>query len=130
MIESGQEDGRDQVRPFVDILTQMNKEGGFQRSVLATEEGLPIAAAPDTAEGESVGALVAMLQQVSREIQSQLDLKGVNEVTIRDDGRVRLVCRGIPFQGDTLILAALVPPDQYYRRVTNRAIRLIQNQLD
>ncbi|MFO8035122.1 MAG: roadblock/LC7 domain-containing protein [Anaerolineales bacterium] len=129
MIDSGQESGRDQATPFVDILTQMNEEGGFQQSVLVTGEGLPIAAAPDPVKGESVGALVALLHQVSRDIQTQLDLRGVNEVTILDDDRIRLVCRGIACQGDTLILAALVPPDQYYRRVTNRAIRRIRNQL-
>jgi predicted regulator of Ras-like GTPase activity (Roadblock/LC7/MglB family) len=130
MVGNSQDSGRQQTFPFVNILTQMNEEGGFQRSVLATGEGLPIAAVPDSMESESTGALVAMLQQVSQDIQSQLDLKGVNEVTIRDDDRFRLVCRGIAYQGDTLILAALVPPDQYYRRVTNRAIRRIRKQLD
>lgn len=111
---------------FREILSSMNEEGGFQRSVLATGEGLPIAAAPNLGESESTGAMISMLQRVSQDIQEQLDFHGVDEVTIRDDQRNRLVCRGINVGQDSLILAAFVPPGQYYRRATNRAIKHIQ----
>ena len=111
---------------FIDILSEMNQEGDFQRSVLATEEGLPIAAAPDQGDHDSAGALLSMLRRVSEEIQEQLEITGIDEVTIRDRERSRLVCRAIDSGSETLILAAFVPPGRYYRRATNRAIKRIQ----
>ncbi len=129
MVSNMHGEDHDQEMPFVDILKKMNAEGGFHQSVLATGEGLPIAVAPDDLEGDSTGALVAMLQRLSRDLQNQLDMNGINEITIRDQNRFCLVCRCIAYEEDTLVLAALVPPDHYYRRVTNRAVKRIRTQL-
>lgn len=115
---------------FVEILQDMNQAGEFELAVLVTEEGLPVASAPDGKNSESTAALAAMLQQVSRDVQEQLNLKGVDEVTVRDGNRYRLVCRGIEHGGELLILAVYVPPGIYYRRVTNRAIKRIRAFID
>jgi len=112
---------------FVDILEEMNQAGGFERAVLVTEEGLPVASAPDGKKSESTAALAAMLQHVSRNVEDQLTMEAVDEVTIRDEKHHRLVCRGIEHGDDLLILAVYVPSGSYYRRVTNRAIKRIQD---
>jgi len=104
----------------------MNEEGGFEFAVLTTGDGLPIASSPNHDLSEPTGALVAALQHISRDIQDQLELKGVDEVTIRDHDRLRLVCRSFQEGEDRLILAAFVPSGHHYRRVTNRAIKRIK----
>ncbi|MBL7063182.1 MAG: hypothetical protein ISS49_03095 [Anaerolineae bacterium] len=53
----------------------------------------------------------------------------MDEVTIYDRDRVRLVCRYLTVGRERLILAALVPPGRCYRRVTNQAIRRIRQLL-
>lgn len=108
----------------------MNQAGGFELAVLVTEEGLPVASAPEDRNAESAAALAAVLQQVSRNVQDQLALKGVDEVTVRDQQRYRLVCRGIEHGEDLLILAVYVPPGHYYRQVTNTAIQRIRDFME
>jgi predicted regulator of Ras-like GTPase activity (Roadblock/LC7/MglB family) len=114
---------------LADILSEMHESGGFTISVLASKEGLPIATAPRGHDSELAAAIIALLQQVSNETQSQLGMAPMDEVTIRDQDRLRLVCRQLVVGQEELILAALVPPDHYYRRVTNQAIKKIRKSL-
>jgi predicted regulator of Ras-like GTPase activity (Roadblock/LC7/MglB family) len=115
---------------FIHILEDMNQEGGFARSVLATSEGLPIASAPMRPDHELASAMIAMLGQVSVETQDNLKLAPVDEVTIRTEEKVHLVCRTIPFGTDWICLCVLVPPDLVYRRVTNKAVRRIREIIE
>lgn len=113
------------VPPFSEILEEMNQEGGFDRSVLATSEGLPIASCPMQPDHELASAMIAMLQQAGVETQDRLNLAAVDEVTIRTADQMRLVCRRIQSGNDWICLCALVPAGSYYRRATNRAVRRI-----
>jgi predicted regulator of Ras-like GTPase activity (Roadblock/LC7/MglB family) len=115
---------------FNDILKEMNLSGGFTRSVLATSEGLPIASAPDSPDNELASAMVAMLQQVSAETQDHLGLEAVDEVTIRTEDQIHLVCRRINSGTDWLTLCVLVPAGKPYRRATNQGVRRIREVID
>jgi predicted regulator of Ras-like GTPase activity (Roadblock/LC7/MglB family) len=115
---------------FSDILSEMNQEGGFTRAVLATSEGLPIASDPMQPDHELASAMIAMLHQVSLETQDHLKLAPVDEVTIRTEERVHLVCRTISTSGDWICLCALVPAGRAYRRATNRAVRRILEMIE
>jgi predicted regulator of Ras-like GTPase activity (Roadblock/LC7/MglB family) len=115
---------------FSQILEDMNLEGGFNRSVLATSEGLPIASSPMSPDHELASAMIAMLHQVSVETQDHLALAPVDEVTIRTEERVLLVCRTIPSGDDWICLCALVPPGHVYRRATNKAVRRIRKVIE
>jgi predicted regulator of Ras-like GTPase activity (Roadblock/LC7/MglB family) len=115
---------------FVDILEEMNQEGGFTRSVLASSEGLPIASVPVNPDSELASALVALLQKVSADTQDQLGLSPVDEITIRLENQEHLVCRTITTGRDCLSLCALVPPHHPYRRATNRAVKRIREILN
>lgn len=119
------ETGGGNISPFSEILEEMNREGGFNRSVLATSEGLPIASYPMQPDHELASAMIAMLQQAGAETQGHLNLAAVDEVTIRTEDRMHLVCRRIQSGSDWICLCALVPPGAYYRRATNRAVRKI-----
>jgi len=114
---------------FVEILNDMNQEGGFSRSVLATSEGLPIASAPVNPDSELASAMVAMLQQAASETGDQFQLPPIDEFTIRTENKLHLICRMIKIDSDTMILGVIVPPGQLYRRITNRAIKRIRGAL-
>lgn len=129
MIEDKHSQGGN-LSPFSEILDEMNQEGGFNRSVLATSEGLPIASSPMQPDHELASAMIAMLQQVGAETQDHLNLAAVDEVTIRTEDRMHLVCRRIQSGSDWICLCALVPAGCYYRRATNRAVRRISEIIE
>ncbi len=130
MNEKRHQQGGNTPLSFVDILREMNKDGGFTRSVLASSEGLPIASVPVNPDSELASAMIALLQQVSTETQGHLGLVPVDEVTIRTEDSVHLVCRTIVSGDDWLTLCALVPASQSYRRASNRAVRRIREVLE
>jgi len=113
-----------------EILQEMNSDGGFIRSVLATSDGFSIASAPTTPDHELASAMIALLQQVSVETQDNLGLAPIDEVTIRTNENSYLVCRTIPSGNDSLSLCAIVPPGRAYRRATNRAVRKIRQIIE
>lgn len=117
------------IQHFEEVLEQMTRNGEFTAAVLASDEGLPLASVPSPYDSDAAAAMVALLQSVSREARVQLSMAEVDELTISDRDRIRLVCRYVEANGEVLILAAMVPPNVYYRRVTNRAIRRIKHLL-
>ena len=129
MIEKKHQGGGNTSLSFVEILNDMNQEGGFSRSVLASSEGLPIASAPVNPDSELASAMVAMLQQAASETRNQFQLPPIDEFTIRTENKLHLICRTIKIDSDTMILGVIVPPGQLYRRVTNRAINRIRGAL-
>lgn len=114
------------VNQFEAVLREMNQSGGYRRSVLATDQGLPVATAPKPVDQESATALVALLGQVSGQVRSELEMAPLDEVSLRADDRTHLVCRTVDLGEDYLILGVLVPPGTPYRRETNRAISRIR----
>lgn len=112
--------------PFEEVLQKMNDQGHFKAAILAGNDGLPIATVPSRYDTDTTAAMVALLQKVSKEARGQLSMAEVDEVTIFDRDRIRLVCRYLVVDGEELILAVMVPPNQYHRRLTNRAIREIE----
>ncbi len=129
MIEKNHQRGGNTPLTFVEILNDMNQEGGFSRSVLATSEGLPIASAPVNPDSELASAMVAMLQQAASETRNQFQLPPIDEFTIRAENKLHLICRMIKIDSDMMILGVVVPPGQLYRRVTNKAITRIREAL-
>lgn len=109
-----------------EVLREMADRGQFLSAVLASAEGLPIAAASSHEDAEATSAMIAMLRRVSGEAKEQLALAEVDEVSIRDSERSRLVCRCLTVSGEHLLLAVRVRPRGCYRRETNWAIRQIE----
>lgn len=112
-----------------EILGAMYEAGQFRAVVLASADGLPIAAAPAGYDSDLAAALVAMLRKVSGEAQGQLGLAEIDEVTVRSRDHVCLVCRRLDVGAEELILVAIVPPGRRYRRTTNQAIAQIKAML-
>jgi predicted regulator of Ras-like GTPase activity (Roadblock/LC7/MglB family) len=112
--------------PFEKVLQKMNDQGHFKAAVLTGNDGLPIATVPFSYDKDTTAAMVALLQRVSKEARTQLGMAEVDEVTIFDRDRIRLVCRYLVIDGEELVLAVMVPPNRYHRRLTNQAMREIE----
>ena len=112
--------------PFEEVLQKMNDQGHFKAAVLASNDGLPIATVPSSYDTDTTAAMVALLQRVSKEARGQLGMAEVDEVTIFDHDRIRLVCRYLVVDGEELTLTVMVPPNWYHRRLTNWAMREIE----
>jgi predicted regulator of Ras-like GTPase activity (Roadblock/LC7/MglB family) len=112
-----------------EVLRNLNEAGTFKAVVLASADGLLINSVSAEYDADVMAAVVAMLRRVSTETQSQLGLAKMDEVVIRSYDRVRLVCRQVIANREELVLIVIVPPDSYYRRATNRAIKQIRQVL-
>ena len=108
-----------------EMLVTLHAQGRFEAAVLASGEGLPIATVPVNFNMEKAAAMIGMLQRVSKEARDQFPLSEIDEFTILDSNRMRLVCRYLTIGGTELILAVIAPPDHSYRRMTNLAIKQI-----
>ncbi len=113
---------------FEGILAQMNAEGEFTSTVLASEEGLPIAAAPfpPPYDVETTAAMVAMVKEFILQTQARLGLARVDEVSIVVGDRSRLICRYFTMGSQLFVLTVIAPPNHSYRRLTSRAIHELQ----
>lgn len=111
---------------FEEILQRINAMGGFEASVLASGDGLPIANAPSDYDFHTIAAMVAVLASVAGETQSRVGLGQLDEVSVLADDRIRLVCRYFTVAEEEFILAVVTPPNCPYRRATNKAIREIE----
>lgn len=112
-----------------DILAEMTEAGDFQAAVLASTDGLVISAISPAYDSETIAATVSMLQRVSNEAQRQLRMGVIDEVVIRDEDRLRLICRHVATETQDLLLVLVAPLQYPYRRVSNRAIRQIKELL-
>ncbi len=111
---------------LAEIVSTLNAAEQFEAVVLASADGLPVAAAPAGYDSDLAAALVALLRKVSSETQSELGLAEVDEMTVRSRDRTCLVCRRFAVSAGELILVAIVPPGRRYRRATNQAIAQIK----
>ena len=110
---------------FEDILLRLNQEGEYTTTVLTSEDGLPIAAAPmpPRYDPDTLAAMVAMVRDFIQQTQERLGLDPVDEVSIVVGDRSRLICRYFCAAERSFVLAVVAPPDVSYRRLTTRAIR-------
>lgn len=117
---------------LADILNAANIQGRFTVTVLADDNGFPLAASQgDDEASETQSAVVAQIQKVVTQVQNHLGMDAPDELSLNDVQGKRLVCRTFPHNGDHLILAALIPKkEQTYRKLMNEAIRSIQQTLD
>ena len=107
-------------------LRRLNIEGQFLASLVADVQGLPIAAVDSEYNTEMIAALSALVRDVSHRAETQLGFKKMDEVSLVDDDKVRLVCRYFRVGDLTYILSCVIPAYQTYRRLTNTALREIE----
>ena len=113
---------------FNGVLYQINREGGFDAAVLATNDGLSIAAA-GSYNADMLAAIVPQVKKFVLRARAGLDMAMVDEVSVVHTDRTRLVSRYFDVDGEELILTVIVPRRRSYRRATNQAIREIKRIL-
>lgn len=113
---------------FEQILAQMNQDGNFTAAVLASNDGLPVAAAPSPSpyDSDTVAAMVTLVKDFISQTQTRLGLAQVDEVAIHVNDKSRLICRYFDADEHPLVLTVLAPPQQSYRRLMSRAVHEIQ----
>jgi len=112
---------------LTELLTNLNKEGGFPISILTDAQGLPIAsAAEEGMNPDRQSAVVAFIQKTATQVARQLGFSGSEEISLVDtDGR-HLVCRSFRAHQYELILSVMVPErNTSYRRATSHTIKQI-----
>ncbi len=109
------------------ILREMNEEGQFKASVLVSAEGLPVAVVASPFDNDTIAAMVALVKSTVRQAREQIGLDEIDEVSIVQGDKMRLICRYLVVGDDELILSVIAPPYQTYRRLTNRALRQIRD---
>lgn len=107
-------------------LKRLNIEGQFLASLIADVQGLPVAAVGSEYNTEMIAALSALVQDVSHRAETQLGFKKMDEVSLVDDDKVRLVCRYFKVGDHIYVLSCVVPAYRTYRRLTNTALREIE----
>jgi predicted regulator of Ras-like GTPase activity (Roadblock/LC7/MglB family) len=118
--------GLDREARLLRILRRMNEEGRFEASALVSAEGLPLAAVSLRFEVETMAAMVALVKSTIERARESLGLDEVDEVSVVQADKMRLICRCFLAGEEEVVLAVVAPPYQTYRRLTNRALREIQ----
>lgn len=108
------------------VLYRINLEGEFKASILSTLEGFSIASASTQIDDVVISALASIVQDASKRAERYMGFKRMDEVSLVDDDKFRLVCREFEVEGSQFILTVVVPPYKTYRRLTNEAIREIE----
>jgi predicted regulator of Ras-like GTPase activity (Roadblock/LC7/MglB family) len=108
------------------ILREMNEEGHFKASVLISAEGLSLSSASSPFDTETISAMVALLRNTVEQARMSIGLDEVDEVSIVQADKMRLICRCFVLGEEELILSIIAPPHQTYRRLTNQAISRIR----
>jgi predicted regulator of Ras-like GTPase activity (Roadblock/LC7/MglB family) len=117
---------------FEKILEDMNKQGSFSATVLAGDDGLPIAADPQPSpyDADTIAAMVTMVRSFIKDTQTRLKLAEVDEVAIMVGDRSRLVCRYFTAADRVFVLTTITQPHQTYRRLMTQAIHAIKIEFD
>lgn len=111
------------------VLIKINEEGDFKASILSTLGGFSIAAISSEFDDVVISAISAIVQEVSARAQRYIGFNRMDEVSLVDDDKFRLVCREFEVGDGLFILTVVVPPYKTYRRLTNTAIREIEKIL-
>ncbi len=125
-----------------EILKKICKEKGFLGAIVCTDDGLAIASyarrqAAEQVEGKSdefdlvVSALGGLFLTVASRARQELRFKQVEELFLRGESGLRVTFRVFQsaFHGN-LVLGVLMDHSVPYRRLTSKAIRLVQDAID
>jgi len=108
--------------PVTRLLEAMNLLGGYETSFVCTEQGLLVASASsDEVNSEEVAGFTGLFDSILTRAIRDLGFRRVDEVTLLDSTRDRLVIRPLPLEGrPRMFLVLRVPPKATWRRNTNK----------
>jgi predicted regulator of Ras-like GTPase activity (Roadblock/LC7/MglB family) len=110
------------------LLIQANQQGGFEQTLLTDLQGLPIASSTmETDQSENQAAIVSMIQKLTGQINTSLNMSQTEEFVLYDQNGKKLVIRSFEANTTELILSVLIPNNQTaYRRLMSNVIKTIK----
>ncbi|MEZ4385204.1 MAG: hypothetical protein R3A79_28005 [Nannocystaceae bacterium] len=107
------------------LLAGMNAMGGYQLSLVCTDQGLLVASAGETVRSEIAAGLTSLFDDIVVRAVRDLGVADVDELTLSDAKEGRFVVRPLQTEGSDrrLFLVAQVPRDASWRRNTNIVAR-------
>ncbi len=123
-------DDRGIERRVTGLLSATNELGGYVMSLVCTDQGLLVACAGDPVRGEEVAGFTSLFDDIVRRAERDLAVRRVDEVTLHDPGRGRLVVRPLlAGSHGRFFLVVRAPSDRAWRRNTNTLCRLLVDLL-
>jgi predicted regulator of Ras-like GTPase activity (Roadblock/LC7/MglB family) len=111
------------------VLQGIKREGDFRAAIISTLDGLSIASISSQFDDVVLSAISTLFQEASKRAENYIGFKRMDEISLVDDDKFRLVCREFDVGDQQFILTVVVPPYKTYRRLTNSAIREIEKIL-
>jgi predicted regulator of Ras-like GTPase activity (Roadblock/LC7/MglB family) len=108
------------------ILADMNNNGGFYLSLIATSEGLLVSSTSSEYDSETIAAIASLVGETASRAERHLGFLRTDEVSVVDRHNVRLVCHRFEVGEKTFILVLLVPYSKPYRRISSKALAEIR----
>jgi hypothetical protein len=106
------------------LLAGMNAMGGYQLSLVCTDQGLLVASAGELVRSEIAAGLTSLFDEIVGRAGRDLALTQIDELTLSDAGAGRFVIRPLNSGASPrLFLVVQVPRDASWRRNTNLVAR-------
>lgn len=110
------------------ILERLSLSSQGGAALICDREGLLLGCTGDTPSAEILAGLVSMVEDVVTRSE-RMNAKRVDEVTLLDEQRERLVIRPLDLRGGRYFLVLRLGAKQTWRRNTNEACRAIAQHL-
>lgn len=109
-------------------LQELCQQGNFDAFLLFNAEGIPMAGVDrsDQFNADGLAALSVILNQSVELTEEFQDQTTVDEVSLRISKQRRIVSRPFMVDGIKMMLLAIVPNQQPYRRITTTAVHRVQ----
>jgi hypothetical protein len=111
------------------VLLRISREGEFIAAVISTLDGFALASVSSQFDDLTLSVISTIVQEASKKAEKYIGFKRMDEVSLVDDDKVRLVCREFTVDDLQFILTSVIPPNKTYRRLTNIAIKEIEQIL-
>ena len=113
------------------LLAAANELGGYAMSLVCTDQGLLVACAGDPVRGEEIAGFTALFDDIVGRAERDLSVQRVDEVTLLDPGRGRIIVRPLPGGGPArFFLVVRAPAHRTWRRHTNLLCKRVGALLD
>ena len=111
---------------------RLRNQGQIEAFILFNEEGIPMAEVGDftSYNKDTITALSVLFHQAAELIADFEANTTINEASIRTTNNFRIVSRPFQIKDGHLVLIAILPQNVSYRKVTNKAVRRIQELMN
>lgn len=102
------------------LLREQVREAGYDVGLVCTDEGLLVAASDEEVGAEELAGVVSLFDDIVHRARRDLAMGRIDEVTMLDPDRGRLVVRPLALEGSQrFFLVVRLPARATWRRTTN-----------